>query len=107
MNIIQEVEKWAEDLWNAIREHVAPDAEAAAKAVLDDGKAQVAELAKQAASDAKADAEKAAGGAAQALGNAEQAVGGIGVPESGANPVAAQAPAQAPAPAEENPAHSS
>lgn len=88
MNIVQEVEKWAEDLWAAIREHVAPDAEKAAKAVLDDGKAQVAQLAQQAADDAKADAAKAAAGAAQVLGDASQATGGIGVPDQGANPVA-------------------
>lgn len=88
MNIVSEVEKWAEDLWQSIREHIVPDAEAAAKAVLDDAKGQVAQLAQEAAQDAQADVQKAAQGAQTVAGDV--AVGGIGVPESGTNPVAAQ-----------------
>lgn len=74
MNIVEEVEKWAEGLWDAIREHVAPDAEAAAKAVLDQGKAQVADLAQQAAQDAKDDLQKAAQGAQTVAGDASTGI---------------------------------
>lgn len=69
MNIVTDIEKFFEDLWTKLRVHTVPDAEAAAKAVLDEGKTQLTALANQAVADAKQDAGTAAAGAAQVAGD--------------------------------------